>query len=385
MTTEYTPNFGLALPDFRMGPWHDLLNSDLRKIDQILFGALSSVDTPPWANNTFYDVGVTAFDQDDASTWMCGVAHTSALTGTFGDDRIAHPTYWVRLLTGFAPRGQWLNSTNYFPYDLVYDASLGVMALCSLRHVSSATGNIKDDASFWEFLIDMSASDLSAAIAVTYSNAGSGIPRTNVQEAIDYVQSEIVALNNVNISQGNDIIAIQTKNNTQDTSLASLGSRMTTAESSNASQDSSIGNHETRIAAIETALAAGTTFPTGTKMLFYQPAAPVGWTKMTVDNDKILRVVSGTTGGSSGGVNSFSTVNLQSATGNHVLTISEIPPHHHDGFMDANAAATAGISTGGDPRYGRPNPTGDTGGGLGHSHPLTLNMQYIDIIAAIKN
>ena len=46
-------------------------------------------------------------------------------------------------------------------------------------------------------------------------------------------------------------------------------------------------------------------FPSGTKMLFQQTAAPTGWTKITsgVDN-KALRVVSGTAG--SGGTNAFS-------------------------------------------------------------------------------
>lgn len=383
MTTEYTSNFGLALPDFRMGPWHDLLNDDIRKIDQILFGALSSVDTLPWENDTFYAAGVTALDGTDATTWMSAVDHTSALVGSFEDDRAAHPMYWVRLLTGFAPRGQWLNSTNYFPYDLVYDASLGVMALCSLRHMSSATGNIKDDAAFWEFLIDMSASDLSAAIAVTYSNTGSGIPKTNVQEAIDYVQSEIVSLNSVNIAQGSAITNLTNTNNTQDTTLASHGSRLGTIEGINTSQDATLTNHTSRIAALEAALAAGTIFPTGTKMLFCQAAAPAGWTKVTTDHDKLLRVVNGTSGGSSGGTNPFSVVNAQVATGNHVLDVTEIPPHTHKyAFVGTGLMYYQGGSQGQVPVQA---DTGSTGGGLGHNHPVTMAIQYVDVIVGVKD
>ena len=37
-------------------------------------------------------------------------------------------------------------------------------------------------------------------------------------------------------------------------------------------------------------------FPSGTKMLFQQTAAPTGWTKDTGSNDVALRVVSGTVG-----------------------------------------------------------------------------------------
>lgn len=51
---------------------------------------------------------------------------------------------------------------------------------------------------------------------------------------------------------------------------------------------------------------AGLPFPAGTKMLFKQTAAPTGWTKDVADNDKALRVVSGTAG--TGGSTAFTTV-----------------------------------------------------------------------------
>jgi len=41
-------------------------------------------------------------------------------------------------------------------------------------------------------------------------------------------------------------------------------------------------------------------FPTGTVMVFYQASAPTGWTKSTSHNNKALRVVSGSGGGSGG-------------------------------------------------------------------------------------
>jgi len=47
--------------------------------------------------------------------------------------------------------------------------------------------------------------------------------------------------------------------------------------------------------------------PAGTVMLFYQADAPTGWTKLTSENNKALRVVSGN-GGSSGGNNTFTSM-----------------------------------------------------------------------------
>lgn len=44
----------------------------------------------------------------------------------------------------------------------------------------------------------------------------------------------------------------------------------------------------------------GTPFAAGVVLCFYQAAAPVGWTKQAVHNDKFLRVVTGTGGGSGG-------------------------------------------------------------------------------------
>jgi hypothetical protein len=222
MTTDYTKNFGLALPDFRSGPWHDLVNQDFIKIDSMLFSALSGANVAVWTHSTNYAVGVTVVDDTDATIWMVSVAHTSAATGTFAQERAAHPTYWVRLLTGFAPRGEWQQNTQYFPYDLTYDSGRGIMALCTIKHVSTATGSILDDKSLWAFLLDMSDVGVIIATAVTYSNTASGLPATDVQHALDVVESQIKALDAVNVAQGTSITAVQDKNVAQDTRLTNL-------------------------------------------------------------------------------------------------------------------------------------------------------------------
>lgn len=77
-----------------------------------------------------------------------------------------------------------------------------------------------------------------------------------------------------------------------------------------------------------TTLGAG--FPTGTRMLFQQTAAPVGWTKDTsagLDNSA-LRIVTGTAG--NGGATAFTTVfGAGKSTDGFTLTTAHMPSHSH--------------------------------------------------------
>ena len=157
---------------------------------------------------------------------------------------------------------------------------------------------------------------------------------------------------------------------------------------------------------VTTGIANAQAFPSGTKMLFQQTAAPTGWTKVTsgVDN-KALRVVSGTAG--SGGSNAFSntlasrsiTANAgnTTATGNisvanatqggnvsvsianastggtvnnHTLSTSQMPSHSHTvtggnygGGVNRPAVTTYYSQTSAN--------TGSTGGGGAHNHGFT--------------
>jgi hypothetical protein len=161
---------------------------------------------------------------------MCVFEHTSAATGTFAADRAAHPNYWTRLISGFAPRGEWQQGVIYFPYDLAYDSGRGIMALCTIKHTSTATGSILDDKPYWAFLLDMSDVESMTASAVSYSNTASGLPAANVQAAIDYTEAQIKGLDQVNVNQGNAITAIQSVNTTQGNQIAALEGKDTFSE-----------------------------------------------------------------------------------------------------------------------------------------------------------
>lgn len=153
---------------------------------------------------------------------------------------------------------------------------------------------------------------------------------------------------------------------------------------------------------------AASILPSGTRLLFVQTNAPTGWTKDTTQNDKTLRVVSGSA--STGGTTAFSTVFASrtpaGTVGNTTLTISQIPSHDH--FVSAatttnstsNLSSTTYVARGSTTVEAydlRPTATvatvgltSDTGGGTAHTHSFTgtaldFAVQYVDVIIATKD
>ena len=177
-------------------------------------------------------------------------------------------------------------------------------------------------------------------------------------------------------------------------------------------------------------------FPTGTKMLFQQTTAPVGWTKDTTHDNKALRVVSGTAG--SGGSVNFTTAFGSQNVGATTLTTAQIPVHNHTfsgsgttgdagghghtvndpghnhAYSQAAAISPAGGGSlgGGDGNlntsitFNIPSrttgvtinavgnhahsvsvsgSTGNAGSGNSHTHTLDLAVQYVDLIICTKS
>jgi hypothetical protein len=154
-------------------------------------------------------------------------------------------------------------------------------------------------------------------------------------------------------------------------------------------------------------------YPAGTKKIFYQADAPTGWVKDTTQNNKMLRVVSGS-GGSSGGSVSASNAFISTGTGvsfplsgsytvngevgNTTLSLTQLPNHTHEGTMGSNggANATPFSNAGSRTVFGSVATSGmieSTGGGS-HTHPWSgtvslnsnissttnLSVQYVDVI-----
>ncbi len=118
----------------------------------------------------------------------------------------------------------------------------------------------------------------------------------------------------------------------------------------------------------------------GTDGIFYQAAAPTGWTGSDADSDKAMRIVSETSGlgGASGGTTAFETVfddrtiavgELPDAT----ITITD-PGHTHPLTNGTNVRRSSGSS--------KLNPTGAAGSSTAE---LTVGSATTGITAAIDN
>jgi hypothetical protein len=142
-------------------------------------------------------------------------------------------------------------------------------------------------------------------------------------------------------------------------------------------------------------------FPSGTKMLFVQTAAPTGWTKDTTHNDKALRVVSGSA--ATGGSTAFTTV----FTGRS-LASGNLPPHTHtvsgataghgtvltgattasyitsvsgSGISTTSGTAVASITSGGS----ADSFSVTSGNGPGSSTSVDFAVQYVDVTICTKD
>jgi len=163
-------------------------------------------------------------------------------------------------------------------------------------------------------------------------------------------------------------------------------------------------------------------FPSGTKMMFVQTAAPTGWTKDTTHDNKALRVVSGTasTGGSvafttafasqgvNGSIGSTTATNIAATqggtVGNTTLATSQIPSHTHT-YNEIVFDRARGTTTSGGGGSAAAN-TGATGGGGAHNHgfsgsshnhtqnahnhsftgtAIDMAVSYVDVIIATKD
>jgi hypothetical protein len=128
-------------------------------------------------------------------------------------------------------------------------------------------------------------------------------------------------------------------------------------------------------------------FPVGTKLFFPQATVPVGWTLDITHNDKAIRIVN-TTGGGSGGSSPFSTVFGKTATDATTLTTAQIAAHQH---TNANAyiyqsGANANFSFSGANSVTAPvESTNNAGGGGSHTHGMDIRTHYVDTVIGKKN
>lgn len=120
--------------------------------------------------------------------------------------------------------------------------------------------------------------------------------------------------------------------------------------------------------------------PAGSSMLFYNSAAPTGWSAVAL-TDYAIRVAG--TGGVTFGTIPYSTWWNRTATDSHTLTVSEIPAHTHTYSQVTSGVTTPNISVGGGAFA--TGTTSSTGGGAGHTHDFEMRVATLDFVLASRN
>jgi hypothetical protein len=152
----------------------------------------------------------------------------------------------------------------------------------------------------------------------------------------------------------------------------------------------------------------GSFFPTGTKMVFFQAAAPTGWTQDATNTDAALRVVA-TAGGGTGGTHGVSsppsTAHTHAGpshtheTAAHKLSIAEMPSHAHvityatpynGGYFNLagsgpNGGAGETSYSGGDGYHNHGDTTASGTQNTSSTTPTAFAPKYIDVIVCSKN
>jgi hypothetical protein len=158
------------------------------------------------------------------------------------------------------------------------------------------------------------------------------------------------------------------------------------------------------------------TAPSGTRTVFHQASAPLGWVQDATLTDHTLQVI-GTAGGATGGANAYSSMFSSAWTSDgHSLSIAELAAHSHvdaghvhgdsghahtqNALTYYNAAGSSFVGGGAGQIVspgGQSTLTGfaniqsananiqNTGSGNAHSHTKTFNANYAQVIMCQKS
>ncbi len=122
--------------------------------------------------------------------------------------------------------------------------------------------------------------------------------------------------------------------------------------------------------------------PTGTSLLFYNSAAPSGWTT-SATNDYAVKIAS--TGGVSSGSVAYSTLFGRTATDGYTLQVADIPSHSHTVTPVYNTSIVNSGAGGGSLGGLTTITSGLTGGGGSHSHGIDMRVLTLAFVLGTRN
>lgn len=113
--------------------------------------------------------------------------------------------------------------------------------------------------------------------------------------------------------------------------------------------------------------------PAGSKTLWYNTAAPSGWTAVAL-NDYAIKIVTAGSGGVTSGSVSYATLFGRTAVDSTTLTLDQIPSHTHT--SNAGGLRTVGASGAAEvPVFAAGTSTSASGGGSSHTHNIDMRVQ----------
>jgi len=203
----YTDNYNFRLINFDTPRWHTLEYANWNQLDAMLIQAGIPQLKGEWLYSTLYLVGDRVFDAETNDLYRCLVQHTSASSGTFQQDRAAHPTYWALQLAGVPVfRDAWVTTQVYAVGDIVYEGAY-TYYLCTVPHTSTVFAN--DHAlGYWQEVFDATAAVNDAAQSAEDAATSAGQAADSATDAatsageaaISADEAEAAALNAANVS-----------------------------------------------------------------------------------------------------------------------------------------------------------------------------------------
>lgn len=405
----FTPNQKFRLISFDSEPWNQK-QADNWGVADALFTRYIAIQNMQgaWTNALAVTVGQRYVDTVAGSIFEVLIAHTTSSSLTFAADRAANPTRWQAITTDFRNRGAWASGTIYATNDIVTDANR--TGLIIVAHTSVTSYNTGVTAGNITTLIDLSTDlaaasasadaaaasaasvDLPTIVALQYIRGNAGATayesRTPAQTLTDVgamTPSSTDTFTNKTFdanATGNSLTNIDVSDlaNGTDGELITWDTD-TTASTVAAGSSGQIltSNGAGTKPTFKAATLAG--LSSGTITVFQQTNAPTGWTKDTDQNDKALRIVSGTP--STGGATAFSSVFASSGTSPaFTLLTADMPAHTHGSTRRSDMASTA--SSNANNNTGSDVQSSSTGGGTDHAHDK-VDLAFMDVIKATKD
>ena len=204
-----TTNFNFELIDFDTIPWHTKEHDTWRLADAVFaqYIAIAGIKGI-WDNALTIAVADKYVDRELGTIHTALIAHTSASSGTFADDRTANASFWESFSLEQAFRGTWATGRAYAVSEFVVDGHR--YAVCQTAHTS--TTSFDTDTANWLTLIDTTASVTAAAssatdaaTSATAAAASVGAVKVSANDTTaGILNGKLVAGTNVTFTEGSD-------------------------------------------------------------------------------------------------------------------------------------------------------------------------------------